>query len=33
MLYVTDVRWFKHVDLVVMLVVMYSAVKMVLRVE
>lgn len=33
MLYVTDVRWFKHVDLLVMLVVMYSAVKMVLRVE
>lgn len=33
MLYVTDGCWFKHVDLVEMLVVMYSAVKMVLRVE
>lgn len=33
MLYVTDGCWFKHVDLLVMLVVMYSAVKMVLRVE
>lgn len=33
MLYVIDGCWFKYVDFVVMLVVMYSVVKMVFKVE